>query len=564
MGNAFDQFDTPAAAPVAGNAFDQFDPRTNRAGLAARTGIQGLTAAVMGTPALIADAATAIPNVMYMGENYLSRKLKENTGVDLGQAELFPRYLSMVGPAGEELADIAGTPAPQTTGERAAVNIGSGAIGALGPGGLGRLMMRAPGALATAGEALSSTPILDFLSGGTGAAGGEVASNLGGGPKTQFAASLVASLLPYVGAVVGRRAITPFPSTLTPEQQRLAGVLQRQGIPLSAGQQVGSTPLKYMESQVSQLPGGSLLAENPAANQSQNLVQAALRHAGVEADAATPDVLNQAHTDIGGEIGSIIQGKRFSVDGQFRQDLFAVDAKYTRRLPTDIRPQIESYIQDLLAHRQAISGETYQAARTDLGRAIRAQNGPNGNKGLQDALIHVQDALDSLVDRSLGSTNPSIVEDLAAARQKYANLLTIEDAVARSGEAGARGELTPTALEASLKGNVGRRQYTRGFGQLNDLARASSAILRNPPNSGTATRLAPYELARQMFYGGGIGYAAGGTPGAIIGGAAAGAAPAAAGALVNSPLMQAYFKNQLLPGSQRLGYGAIPGLLGGQ
>jgi len=568
MGNVFDQFDSPTAAPAAAaNPFDQFDPRANRAGLAARTGIQGLVNAAAGLPAMLTDYALSPGGMFGAAQSLAVPYINRAMGTDFKPVNPdLMKYTKMVGPAAERLATAAGTPQPQTPGERLAVDVGTQAIGALGPAGFGRAAL-ATGAKAIAPLAarLAATPVLDFMSGAAGAGGQEIARNMGGGEGAQTAAGFGASVIPAIAAAVGRRAITPLPSTLTATQQRLVGVLQNEGVPLSAGQQVGNIPLKYMESQVSQLPGGSLLAENPTANQSQNLVQAALRHAGVDATAATPEVLNKAHADIGGEIGSIIQGKTFIPDSQFQNDLKMVEKDYARRLPTDKKPVIQSYLDDLQGMRFKFTGDIYQKTRTNIGTAIREQNGPQGNKDLQRALIDVRDSMDSLVDRSLFATDPAAVENLAAARQKYANLLTIEDAVARSGSTGARGELDPSALFAAAKASQGARQVVRGFGDLTSLGTAAKALLPSPSNSGTATRAAPYELARNIITGGSIGYGVGGTPGALIGGAVSGGLPALGGALVNSPLMQAYYRNQLLPGpALKFGYGAIPGLLGGQ
>lgn len=530
---------------------------TSRAGLAARTGIQGAVSAVAGLPAMLADYAMTPGGMLGAAQSQAVPYINRALGTDFQPVNPdLLKYTKMVGPAGERLATAAGAPQPRTPGEKLAVDVGTGALGALGPAGIGRAMLAAgPRALAPLATRLSATPVLDVASGAAGAAGANYAQDLS--PTMQATVPAAASMLPYLAATAGRRAITPIPSQLTPEEQRLAGVLREAGVPLSAGQATGSTPLQFMENQVSQLPGGDLLAANPTINQSQQLAQAALRRAGVNAPVATPEVLNAAHDAIGGEIGALTSNRNFRIDTPFTRDLTRIERDYARRLPTDQRPVVQSYIDDLRASRFHLQGQAYQTARTELGRAIRAQNGPNGNKDLQRALVAVQESMDDLVNRSLAASGaPEVVDQLANARQRYANLLTVEDAVARSGEAGMRGEFTPSALGQALKANVGRRQYVRGFGDLNELSRASSALLRAPPNSGTATRLAPVALGGAIL----SGYQQGGP----LGAAAAALAPTAAGLAVNSPLMQRYWQNQLLPQSQQFGFGAIPGLLGGQ
>lgn len=544
---------------VMSSAMQKHYEPVSRAGLAARTGIQGLVNAAAGLPAMAADYALSPGGMAGMAQSLAVPYINRAMGTDFKPVNPdLMKYTKMVGPAAERLATAAGTPQPQTPGEKLAVDVGTQAIGALGPAGFGRAALATGArALAPLAARMAATPVLDVMSGAAGAVGTNLAQSQGATPEGQTLAGAAASTVPYLASVLGRRAVTPFPSTLTPEQQRLAGVLGEAGVPLSAGQATGSRPLQFMENQVSQIPGGDLLARNPTQNQSQQLVQAALRRAGVDAPVATPDVLNAAHASIGNELGSIVQGRTFRTDADFTQDLANVERNYARRLPTDQRPVVQSYIDDLRANRFQLRGETYQNARTDLGRAIRAQNGPNGNKDLQRALVGVQEAIDDLANRSIAASGtPDAVGQLAAARQKYANLLTVEDAVARSGEAGMRGEFTPAALEGALKGNVGRRQYVRGFGDLNDLARASSALLRTPPNSGTATRLAPLAL------GGSIATAYQQSGPLLAAGAAA--LPTVAGLGVNSPLAQAYYRNQLLAQPQMYGLGAVPGLLGGQ
>lgn len=529
---------------------------TSRAGLAARIAIQGGTGAVLGLPAFLQDAAAGPINLMYMGQNYLTNKLNQAAGTNIPQAKLIPSAMTAVNQLGQNLANVAGTPQPQTPGEKAAVNIGSAAVGALGPGGYGRLLSRAPGAMAqTVGSQMAATPVLDVASAATGEAAKQAIEQKGGGAGAATVGGLAASMLPYAAAVAGRRMITPSPSQLTPEQQKLAQTLSEAGVPLSAGQATGNKNLQFIEDQAAKLPMGDLLVKSPTAGQQEAFTKAVLNKAGIDASAATPEVLTQAHKELGGTIGDLTSKHQVQFDPQYANDIYGVIGNYGKNLSTDQKNTIASYISDLKEAGSRISGDVYQKTRSNIGRAIRAQNGVNGDKEYQGALIGLQNALDDAAERSMLRAGAS--DDVAAlqgARQRYANLMTIEDAVARSGQAGASGQINASALSAASKSALGKRQYARGVGDLNDLSRAGDAFVRPLPDSTTARRSAMMGL--------GAGAAAAYEKFGPLGAAAVIGAPPVAGAAINNPLTQRYLRNQLLPGQQQLSLGAIPGLLG--
>lgn len=559
----------PAPAPEIGTTIDDIKSElarrsaepaptqepTSRAGLAARTAIQGGTGAVLGLPAFLQDAATGPVNLMYMGQNYLTNKLNQAAGTNIPQAKLIPSAMTAVNQLGQNLANVAGTPQPQTPGEKAAVNVGSAAIGALGPGGYGRLLSRAPSAIAqSVGGQMAATPILDVASAATGEAAKQAIEQKGGGAGAATAGGLAASMLPYAGAIAGRRVVTPSPSQLTPEQQMLAKTLQESGVPLSAGQATGNKNLQYLEDQAAKLPGGDFLVKAPTAGQQEAFTKAVLNKAGIDAKAATPEVLTQAHKELGGTIGDLTSKHQVQFDPQYANDIYGVIGNYGKNLSTDQKNTISSYISDLKDAGSRISGDMYQKTRSNIGRAIRSQNGMNGDKEYQGALIGLQNALDDAAERSmLRAGAQDDVAALQSARQRYANLMTIEDAVARSGQAGASGNINASALSAASKSAVGKRQYARGIGDLNDLSRAGDAFVRPLPDSTTSRRNALLGLMA-------------GSAGAYekfgpLGAGAVLAAPTMAGTALNNPLTQRYLRNQLLPGAQQFPLGAIPGLL---
>ena len=539
----------PPAAPA--------EEPTSRAGLAARVGIQGATGAVLGLPALAMDAIGGPINLMYRGQNYLTNKINQAAGTNIPMAREIPSQLQAAQDIGTGLANLAGTPEPKTPGEKLAVNVGTAGLSAAGPGGYGRLAMLAKEipALASAGARLAATPVLDIASGAMGEAGSQAVQGKGGTPMQGAVAGALTSMAPYALAAAGRRVVTPLPSNLTPEQQRLATVLQNEGINLSAGQQTGNKGLQFTEDAAAKLPGGDLLVANPRANQSEQFTRAVLGRAGIDASAATPEVLQNAHSNIGQTIGDITGAYGVQFDPQYATDIHSTVATYAKNLNTDQKSTIAGYISDLKNAGGNISGDVYQKTRSNIGRAIRSQSGLNGDPEYKNALIGIQNALDDAAERSM--LRAGAVDDVKAlqgARQQYANLMTIEDAVARSGEKGAAGLINPSSLSAATKAAVGKRQYARGVGNLNDISRAGDAFIRPLPDSGTAQRSAIPTMA---------GLAVGGyNVGGPLGAGLAMTLPTAAGTLVNNPITQRYLRNQLFPNAPRLPLGAIPGLLG--
>ena len=178
-----------------------------------------------------------------------------------------------------------------------------------------------------------------------------------------------------------------------------------------------------------------------------------------------------------------------------------------------------------------------QATRTQLNRAIRGQNGPNGDKDYQGLLLDLKNSLDDALTRTIQATgNSAHVAQLQQLRQQYANLHTLSDSLFSSGARGQLGQLTPGALQGGMARGLGKGAYMRGKGDLTPLASASKAILPQVPDSGTATRegiLNPLKWALSL-------------PGQLA---------------VNSRPAQAYWGNQLLP--QGVGTTAAPPVIGG-
>lgn len=197
MANAFDKFDVADNT----NPFDKFDQETvnpsptigqqaeaaakdipRQLGLAARYSLQGLAS----TAGIVTDPLAYLVNKAISAVN-------PPTTSDLITGKK-PYQLGTLRGATEGLLNSAGLPQPQTADERTvgqASELLAGTGGMLGgAAGLAKQIPR----LAPAMSALTSRPGLQASSAiGSGLAGGE-AKELGGGPLTQFGASLVGGL----------------------------------------------------------------------------------------------------------------------------------------------------------------------------------------------------------------------------------------------------------------------------------------------------------------------------------------------------------------------------------
>lgn len=303
-----------------------------------------------------------------------------------------------------------------------------------------------------------------------------------------------------------QRAITP----LVPTAQRQAAVdtLREAGVTnITAGQATQSPRLRYLEDIAAKMVGG----RNPAGefpqgtHQMQQATAAAMERAGIPRAAgqqATPEVLQEAATRIGGGINTINQAHPITIDRRATMDVVDIINDVLPRLEDGQRGPVRHFLRRFIGGQgNTLDPDVAQAMRTQINQHI------GGSTGAQkEAYIAVKDALDSALERTIMNRgNTGRVDDYIAARaqvqqlnelrQQYANLSVVIDGISRSGAAGAEGTLTPSALSGALSSSVGKSGAVLGQGDLNPLARSISSVLRNPPESGTATRNSIRELA---------------------------------------------------------------------
>lgn len=348
-----------------------------------------------------------------------------------------------------------------------------------------------------------------------GAVGGGVGEEFG--PVAGFLAGGATGLAPYAA----RRLITPT-SRLKPEEARLAQVATDEGIPLTIGQASGSKGWQGAESQLRKLPFSGNMMESQFDAQRRAFNQAVLKRADIQADRASPAVLDKAFDDIGGVYTDLIKRTGpVKIDRQFAQDVGTTIDEYGRMLGSDVAPKFKAYISDLAPLVRAVAAgqnpqmdaAVYQTIRSKIGKRAREAK----DTDLKEALYGLQSALDDAAAR----TAPALAPEWSEARRVYRNLSVIDSAMTRAPQADAvTGNIPFGRLKEAVRGtDVGG--YARGRGELNDLSRVGSFLSDKIPDSGTAQR----GFWQGILTGG----AAGSLNPLLIGGVAA--LPAAAGAL---------------------------------
>lgn len=341
-----------------------------------------------------------------------------------------------------------------------------------------------------------------------------------------------------------RRVISPM--STSPARQSLVNTLEREGIDVTVGQATGNSTLRYAESEI-----GGQAAQDIAERQGEQFTRAALSRAGVNADRATPEVIDNAFNRIGNQFDSLATRNTLKPDRKLQNDLVDTWRNYMSVTPPNARvPIVADMMTDInnaLKNGGSLDGKTYQSLRSRFDRVARGSSDPE----LAGTLRDIRSALDDGMERSIAATNPKDLGGWRNARREYRNMLVLEQAATGAGENAAAGLISPSALRNATVAKHGRRNYARGSGDFAELARAGEGVMKPLPQSGTAPRTTIRNMGAALpaFLGAGAGGVAGGGPGAMAGMVAGAALPAFAGRLMMTPAGQAYLRNQLLGGS---------------
>lgn len=445
--------------------------------------------------------------------------------------------------------------AAERGGTRLAGQIGGGVGSALGLAGAGLLpSINAMGRGAGLGRVAALSGAEGAVMGGLQGAGS--ATSMEAVPDAARDGALFGMAIGGAAPVVAqgissaaRRAVSPM--TITPERVAAADVLRREGVDATAGQISGRTGLRYRESEL----GGARVADL-LERQGEQFTGAALRRAGIDAQRATPDVIEGAFTRIGQQIDDAVRPHAVVADRQLAEDLFKTVREYGRSTAESMRAPIVADlagdIVNALSGGNRMPGDVYARLTSDIARRARAAG---NNPPLREALYGLRETLDDAMERSIRQAGGEGLGALRQARTQYRNLLTLEKAATGAGENAALGLISPSALRNATVNTQGRRNYARGSGDFAELARAGEALLKPLPNSGTAGRIRAQNMGAALptLLGAGAGGAYGAYSGdnfvnTLMGMAAGAAAPRMMGSVMMSGPGQRYLTNQAMAG----------------
>jgi hypothetical protein len=532
-GNPFDMFDAPAALPQPQpQAAAQPQPEQERTW--GDTAL-GLTNALGQGTANGLMATYGLPG----GIEWLARKGVNLAGGNVSEETVAPTYSDVKG----FVENLTGEQEykPQTTAEEYARTFGEFAPAIVGPGGLaGKLLSGAGGAVVseTAGQMTEGTAY-------------EPWARVAGGVLGSFAPSTAA------------RMVTPAPAPARTVRDRQ--ILEGEGVHLTAGDRTQAKPLRWAESVAEDT---AFAGQNPRATregQHADFTRAVLQRTGENSD-DWRQAIPAARQRLGQTFEQFGQNHDVALDVPMFNALNQAHATYTGLVPPALRaPVVEEILRDLQPAAQALSqgaqpmlnGAQYIAYRSRLNDVLENSADPYTTR----AIGGIIEALDDALQRSAG---PGAADAIAEARRQYRHLMTVRDVASGAGQETARGYLSPSKLRSVLTGGEeGRNWYTRGQGDLTELATAGESMLKPLGNSGTSPR---EQVANIMNAIGGMAGAAAGAPWGPVGmtaGAMAGAAAPVVGRAISArtimnPLIQGYLGNQVLP--YRLAPGA--GVLG--
>lgn len=358
-------------------------------------------------------------------------------------------------------------------------------------------------------------------------------------PYARAGAAVGASLL--AGPMVGAQQVRPRPVGSNAEQQRLAGVLQSQGVRPTAGQVSGSNMLRRMEGTVTPMQG-----------QLEDVTGAAMRTLGSNQNRATPAALREARDQIGQAMDDALSGVSFRPTSQMAQAADDAVENYLRMAPgSQVVPRARGVADEIIEaatnpNGQPIELQTLREWRTTLGRMLRSND-----EATRDVAASLRAIIDDATDAALTAAGRGA--DLAALRQarvQWRNYIAIRDAATRAGSDA--GILSPQQLTQAVIRTQGRENYAIGQGtDLMELSRAAGQTLRPLPTveAGGGRRLSNALEIGGLGLGGAIGYSAGGWPGAAAGMALGSIAGPTGQAVMRSRATQALLMDPALQAS---------------
>ena len=312
-----------------------------------------------------------------------------------------------------------------------------------------------------------------------------------------------------MGGVLGGKAITLAPPA-TLARQKAAGVLDNEGIAVTAGDRTGSLPVRRLEDIAGVMPmsagrmqeirQGQLTDVNRAFTE-RTFDRSQLSQRGVPRESNLPDtdvfsIGKQSLKDVYNDLSARNAAR---ADPRLINDMQAAVKKYEENvLPTqraggklNIDHNVNDIVDRFIAGQGQMPGEVYQSVRSRLGKQAK---GVKDDSALSGALLEIRGALDRNMQRNL---SPADKAAWAENNLRYANMKQLEPLVAKGGEF-----MTPAGIAQAVRSRR-TEQAAAGSGNLDELAKAANLIVKPLPSSGTGERTAwlkPTNFLNPMNY----------------------------------------------------------------
>lgn len=396
-------------------------------------------------------------------------------------------------------------------------------------------------------DIMGKRPDVQMVAGGLGASGSQAAREVGLPEPIPTLVGVGTSALPYASvggmqrglqtaaetirgvpsqvrqAVSQVRGTSPPPppppatTTMLPNKVRADNVsrLEREGIPVSPGQRSGAPLTQTMESTMAYLPGSTGQAAKFQDLQHRAFTQALLRHAGIESDVASPEVLRAAQEKFGQRYADLeSQTVLTSGSNKLFNELAKIETEYGRGFSSQMRKQFLTIRDDLLNWSAGTPrpGQNFQRMQEELSAEISkaARSDAPGSERYRQAMQGLRRALFDLMEQN---TPPKIAQQWREINRQYAIFKTIEESMLDPSQQTLNTNFINPKVVAREQKSALPSEWTRGdptIDSFTNLVKAGAALIPDPiPNSGTAQRM----LAQDLLTGGGqmFGLTGGGT-----------------------------------------------------
>jgi len=337
----------------------------------------------------------------------------------------------------------------------------------------------------------------------------------------------IGSALSMVGSGAGAaisKTLQPYTRQLTPVGERLVDNAKAMGIKLNAAQTTGNKSLAYMDTALDTISSSST---------PQQAFKDAQREAwktklfGEGGHIYDPEInnLQKMKESVSTLYNDLTSRNSLKGDETFKKELQSVKTNLLKRLPTNQKGIVKSYLADL-ENKAVIPGDVYQSTRAILD--TQAKGFSNSDPATAGALNAIRSAMDSAMQRGLTGADKTAWR---VANKNYMVMKNIEKATDSTTQ-----EISPNLLRNSLdRRDPNIMKYGNGPQGLKDIADVGKSFIGDKlPNSGTAQRSAWIRaLTNPISMTTAIGGVTGGLPGLVAGMAAGYALPKVASNLLN-------------------------------